>query len=182
MKYLWLIAALAILPVTARAEIVKTAVPDCKTGKLCLHWWPKLAVPAGWRFNPDASLEENAYFVIPEKATDMRVFMYANAVDAKGQADTLKGFVDDDIAAFHKKTPDLTITEQPALTTADGQSLRVFRFDPTTNGRWEMTAYGEETDKDGNRYYLVFVLSGKTPALRDQNLGVFQATIAAYRK
>ena len=182
MKCLWLIAALAILPVAAKAEIVKTATADCKKGAICLHWWPKVVVPDGWRHEPNLSAEENANFLVPEKAVDTRVFIYANANDGQGQADTRDGFIADDIAAFKKNNPGIVITELAPMTTADSQTLRVFRFDPQSRGRWEIAAYGEETDSDGNRYFLDFVLSGKTSALRDQNLGAFQAVVAAYRK
>jgi hypothetical protein len=184
MKRGLLIAALVsmCLPLAAHAEIVKTATADCKTGAICLHWWPKVVVPDGWRQAPGLSAEENANFLVPEKAVDTRVFIYANAADSRGQAGTRDGFIADDIAAFTKNNPGIVITELAPMTTADNQTLRVFRFDPGSSGRWEIAAYGEETDKDGNRYYLDFVLSGKTEALREQNLEVFRAVVAAYRK
>ncbi len=181
-KHLALIAALALAPVAAHAEIVKTASPDCKTSAICLHWWPKVAVPDGWMQIRQTSEQENINFLVPKTASDTRVFIYANAIDHQGQSDTLDGFISDDIASFKTHNPGITVTEEVSLTTADGQTLRVFRFDPASQGRWELAAYGQETDKDGNTYFLDFVLSGKTQALRDDNLGAYKAIIAAYRQ
>ena len=182
MKYLGLVGLLWLLPVAAHAEIVKTATLDCKKGAVCLHWWPKVVVPDGWMQVPETSEDENINFLVPKTATDTRVFIYANAIDSKDQAQTLDGFIKDDIASFQKHNPGLTANEQPPLTTADGQVLRVLRFDPKSAGRWELAAYGEETDKDGNHYFLDFVLSGKTQAQRDDHLDAYKAMIAAYRK
>ncbi|WP_443747145.1 hypothetical protein [Asticcacaulis solisilvae] len=186
MKYWrWMLAfglAVAAGAGGAQAEIEKTGTLDCGANKICFHWWPKVTPPAGWRQDLPTSNHANINFMVPEAARTSAVFIYATAIDARGQADTLAGFIADDRKTFLTHNPGLSITDLPDATTADGQVLKVLRFDPKGgSGRWEITAYGEESDEQGNHYYLTFVLSAVSEKLRDDNLDVYKAVLAGYR-
>lgn len=175
----------AVAPVGASAEIVKTTMLDNpKCAGLCLRWWPKLTPPPGWEQDTRLSQAFNVAFLVPKDGRD-DVFMYANAQPLKGQAATVAGFMADDQATFERAHPGLKVRPGPDYFTADGQVLRSRLFDPgpqEANGHWELVAYGEEVDSDGVKYYLVFILSARSQAVRDEFLPVFQALVASYRK
>ncbi len=166
----------------AQAEIEKTAaLDDPKCQGICLYWWPKLTVPAGWHQELAFSRKNNINFLVPDDEA-VNVGLYAGALEAKGQAETLAGFVADDRATFTKNNPGMVIADGEVIPTADGQALHTLVFVPAHGENWDITAYGEETDKDGNRYYLTFSLSAPTKAERDQYLPVLRQVIGAYHK
>ncbi len=186
MKQWALIAALCVAPaaLSAHAEIEKTASLGCGSNSICTYAWPKVAPPPGWHQDRDTSQEEDMNFMVPDGATDSSAYIYASAATDEDQADTLAGFIADDKKTFLKDHPAMAMTDLASLTTADGQVFPVVQFDPPAgdDARFDIVAYGEETDNEGNRYYLSFVVSGKTKALRDANLAVFKALVASYRK
>jgi hypothetical protein len=168
----------------AYAEIEKTAGVDCGANAVCTFAWPRVTPPAGWHQDKAASQEQNINFMVPDGTTGEDAYMYASAATDEDRADTLAGFIADDKKSFLEQHPAMQMTELPTLKTADGQVLPVVQFDPANgdDGRFDIVAYGEEKDGEGNRYYLTFVVSGKTKALRDANLAVFKALVAGYRK
>jgi hypothetical protein len=180
------VAVLAIAtPNGASAEIVKTTMLDNpKCAGLCLRWWPKLTPPPKWEQDTRLSQAYNVAFLVPRDSRE-DVFIYANAQSLKGQAATVEGFMADDQAAFERAHAGLKVRAGGDYRTADGQVLQSRFFDPgpqETNGHWEVVAYGEETDSDGVKYYLVFILSARSRAIRDEFLPAFQSLLASYRK
>ncbi len=180
----WGMAAL-IAPFGASAEIVKTTMLDNpKCAGLCLRWWPKVTPPPKWMQDTRLSQAYNVAFLVPRDGRD-DVFIYANAQPLKGQALTVAGFMADDQATFERAHPGLKVRAGRDFVTADGQVLRSRIFDPApqdTNGIWEMVAYGEETDAEGLKYYLVFILGAQTQVARDEFQPAFQSLLASYRK
>lgn len=178
------LAALAA-PLGASAEIVKTAMLDNpKCAGLCLRWWPRLTPPPGWEQDTRLSQAYNVAFLVPSDGRE-DVFIYGNAQLLKGQAATLLGFIADDQATFERGHPGLRVRSGPDYTTADGQVLQGRFFDPgpqEPNGQWEVAVYGEEADSDGVKYYLVFILSARSQAVRDEFMPVFQSVVASYRR
>ncbi len=173
---------LALAPLAARAEIQPTPNPACDG---CVAMLPKLTLPANWKQDMATSLQDNLDFLVPKDQADSdnSVFIYANAtLDAAGDG-KIDDFIVADMTGFYRKDPDLKTTQVPNLTTADGQSLQVYTFDPAAaGGRWEAAAYGEETAADGSHYFLTFVISGVDQAHRDDNMGAFRGVILNYRK
>lgn len=187
MRYLALAALAGVLVASvAGAEIVKTAsIDDPKCQGICLHWWPKVTPPKGWTQDMGASQEYNLNFMVPKDGNG-DVVIYANAQQLKGQAATVAGFMADDRATFERHNKGLKVVDGPLLVTGDGQKMPTLIFNPAPGqaqpGRWEIAAYGRETDKEGNAYYLVFILSAATEAGRDQTLPVFKGVVSGYRK
>lgn len=178
-------AAVLALPVGASAEIVKTTMQDNpKCAGLCLRWWPKLVVPEGWEQDAGLSQAYNVNFLVPKDGR-ADVFIYANAQPLKGQADTIAGFMADDKATFERAHRGIKVRSGPEFTTADGQKLKSLIFDPAPqerDGHWEIVAYGEETDPVGTKYYLVFILSARSEAVRNEFLPVYMSVLGSYRK
>lgn len=174
--------ALVLLPVAAHAEIERTP-NGCGDG--CTTWWPKLTMPVGWVQDHATSVQDNLNFLVPkdQPASDNSVFMYATATMVTDPSSKLDDFVVADMTSFYRRDPDMKTTEQPALITADGQSLQVYSFDPgKPDGRWEAAAYGTETDADGTLYFVTFVVSGVDQAHRDGAMAAFRGIILNYRK
>lgn len=178
-------AVLVATPVGVSAEIIKTSMLDNpKCAGLCLRWWPKLTPPPKWEQDTRLSQAYNVAFLVPKDGRD-DVFIYANAQPLKGQAVTIAGFMADDQATFERAHPGLMVRPGPDHATADGQVLQSRIFDPgpqEANGHWEIVAYGQEADSDGVKYYIVFILSARSQAVRDEVLPVFQSLLASYRK
>ncbi len=181
-----IVAALVFAaPVGASAEIVKTTMLDNpKCAGLCLRWWPKVMPPPKWEQDTRLSQAYNVAFLVPEDGRD-DVFIYANAQPLKGQSATVAGFMADDQATFERAHPGLSVRPGTDYVTADGQVLqsRIFDAGPQeANGHWEIVAYGEEADSDNVKYYIVFTLSARSQAVRDEFLPVFRSLLASYRK
>ena len=182
MKRLILFLLCLCLATPALAEIERT--PNA-CGDGCTVWWPKLTLPVGWQQDKATSIQDNLNFLVPkdQPVSDNSAFMYATATLAVDPSSKLDDFVVADMTGFYRKDPDMKTVEQPTLTTADGQTLQVFTFDPgKAGGRWEAAAYGMETDPDGDVYFLTFVVSGVDQARRDDNMAAFRGIILNYRK
>lgn len=184
---LFTLAIGAIIP-AGQAEIVKTAVPDCKNNQICFYWWPKLPELTGWHGDQELNLKlgsNGSNVLIPDGQTfsNAPAIIYGRAILIKRYdwefkvKSTLDSFITDDKETFAKEGA--AVAEASALTTADGQTLKLVSYKRAQN--IELVAYGEETDKDGNRYYLLFVISAKSEEALQQALPMYQELIAHYR-
>ncbi|HVZ29562.1 MAG TPA: hypothetical protein VG839_04155 [Asticcacaulis sp.] len=176
-----LMVTVAMAAPPAGAEIEKTAgVGEAGCNGVCLHWWPKLTIPKGWKQDLAFSRENNVNLIVPNEDPG-NVGIYAGAFDdpqSKSVADFLQG----DRETFAKNHPGMKVLDGPVFATADGHKLPSLDFQPAGKGNWDLTAYGEETDKDGNHYFTTFTLSAPTKALRDKYQPVFIQVLAAYRR
>jgi hypothetical protein len=171
--------SLVALPSPAWADVEKfvTACDD----KMCFHWWPKLPALQGWHQDRDNSLYYSFNALAPEgkSFSDAETVIYAKAVykprvpDAK----TLASFVERDMQTFRSEYPDLKITEEAPLKTADGNTVRLFRFVPASNGQWECVAYLEEGD-----YYMDFVISSRSEKGLADSSADYEMLIASYKE
>jgi len=59
-KILTFVAAVIACAGASRAEMVKTAVPDCKTNQICFYWWPKLPELVGWHSDEEVNAAKAA--------------------------------------------------------------------------------------------------------------------------
>lgn len=167
-----------LFSIAARAEIEQT-VTHCDTGT-CVYWWPKLPQIKGWHQDKSQSFSSG----ISAWAPNGRSFVNADAViyaiatykPTVPETKSLVNFIAADTSRFIISDPSITITEERALVTADGQKLRSFTFLPESKGSWEVVSYGEE----GN-YYLTFVVSARTKEAFDKAQAAYRQLIAGYR-
>jgi hypothetical protein len=173
------LACSASLVLPAHAEMEKIAI-ICDNG-ICPHWWPKLAVPAGWQHDEDASVDNNINALAPEGESfdDAVTVMYANAVykPRVPELKTLAAFVAEDQAGLLKKWPDTSITHASALHTRDGKTAESWQIEPQADGSWERVAYLEEGE-----YYLVFVASTQTPEGLKKVMPTFESLVEDYKE
>jgi hypothetical protein len=163
------------------AEIVKTArLDDSRCKGICLYWWPKVIVPEGWQQDEAFSWQNNINFLYKvDGPSDLGI--YAGAISTEGQALTLTDFMANDRKTF-VKDHNMSVEDGPVFVTQDGQSLQSLVLEPSGKEHWDITAYGEEADSDGNHYYLTFTLGAPSREARDLNLPVLKQIIAAYHK
>ena len=182
------VLAAATLGVPAQAEIVKTATVDCKGGKICFYWWPKLPELTGWHGDNSLNFElgENGSNVlIPDSKTfsNAPAVIYARAIYIERYdwqfktKSPLASFIADDQETFRKEHKDIIITEIAPLKTGDGQVLKVISYSRPADKNWECVAYGEE---DGD--YLMFVLSANSEAGYTEALPAYHDLIARYKR
>lgn len=169
---------------TNYAEIHKEAT-QCETG-ICMHWWPILPRISGWHQDQKASLYYSSNSLAPDSFTfnNAEVVMYASALfkERMPEVKTIKSFIEDDKKAASNRNKSIEIKAAEGIKTADGQILASLTFSPRKEGNWEQVAYGEEIDKEGNGYFLVFTISSRTRAGFEKERKSFKDLIGNYRK
>jgi hypothetical protein len=170
-----LMCVLMIGPV--QSEIEKTANPT--DHGLELMWWPKVAIPKGWKHDHDVSVENYINMMYPEGETfvDSPVVMYTRAIYYE-HGETEKELVQaiaDDHRGFLERFPDSEVAEVEATVTGDGARLKTFSFSPKTKGNWELVAYGREPE-----FVLMFCLSTKSSQELERFRPAFLAMVRSY--
>jgi hypothetical protein len=170
-----LVLALTIAPVWS--EIEKTAVPT--DHGLELLWWPKVAIPDGWKHDREVSTENYVNMMYPkgESFADSPVVMYTRALYHE-HGDTEKELaqaIAEDHQGFLGRFPDSKIAEVAPIETGDGTKLRTFSFAPNTKGNWELVAYGREPT-----FVVMFCISAHSRAALEQHRPEFLAMVRSY--
>jgi hypothetical protein len=164
---------------TANADMEKIAT-TCDQ-QICFHWWPKIPAIEGWHHDRENSLHYNFNALAPAGKTfsDAETVMYANAVYKLRVPEdkTLASFIDGDLEQFRSDNPGLIVTEEQSLKTADGRSVRLFRFIPSKQGQWERVAYLEEGE-----FYVDFIVSSRTEQGLSDSSMAYEKLIARYRE
>ncbi|MFT4253805.1 MAG: hypothetical protein QM608_15135 [Caulobacter sp.] len=175
-------AALCLItPLPAAAQITKAMIPT-ETG-FEPHWWPEITAPAGWSALDDARHENNCKALTPAGQTfrDAPAVIYACATRREGDADGLAAFLEQDQAKFLADDPSLKLERLPDMVTAAGGPLTLYRQTPGKGANWELVAYGQETDADGQTFFLTFVLSARSPEALSKGEAAYKAMVAGYR-
>jgi len=170
-----------------RAEIIKTAIPNCVKDKICFYWWPKLPPLKGWHSDERANYANgdgngiNALVPDGSDFVNADTVIYAQAVfKERYEADnpksrTLEAFVADDRAAIAQDHKDMRIDEAPALTTGDGRKLRSLTY--IRAGELERVSYGEE-----GGYYLLFVINAHSENGYRTGMAAYETLVHSYRQ
>ena len=177
--YLRLILALVIcVPFTVFAGMYKLAVPE-KSGTEV--WWPILPDLPGWVHDEAASRRFASNFLVPRGQTfaNAPAVIYAKALYKPRIPDTksVDQLIADDERQVAKESPGIRISEQAALQDRDGKGFKCVSFAPASEGSWEFVAYGEEDD-----FYLIFTVSGDSPAAFEKAMPDFKKLISRYKK
>ena len=178
--YLRLMVALAIcVPFAVFAGMYKVTVPE-KSGKEA-YWWPILPDLPGWMHDEVASRRFASNFLVPRGKTfaNAPAVIYAKALYKPRIPDTksVDQLIADDERQVAKQSPGIRISEQAALQDRDGKGFKCVTFAPSSEGSWELVAYGEEDD-----FYLIFTVSGDSPATFEKAIPDFKKLISRYKK
>jgi len=184
MKYA-LIILLSLIFSSALAEIHREAAVCDESGEMCFFWWPKLPAIDGWQQDKDNSYHYAANTQVPVgfNIGNADSIIYAKAVykSRQSEATNLEEFIIHDRESFLQRDPALQIDETKPVRSGRGTEFRSFSFKPQNEGNWEQVSYGEETDSDGNEYFLVFVLSARSESSYKKTLGDYKKFITNYK-
>ena len=168
----------------ASAEIFRQASVCNESGQMCFYWWPKLQEVSGWSQDIQHSFHYKANAQVPNGFTfvNAETVIYAKAVYKlqRPEIKSIAQFIEQDKTDFLAKDPKLSVSELEELRDRAGRRFAAYRFHPEGSGNWEQAAYSEEKDKDGNEYFLVFVLSSRSESGYNNSINAFKQFIASY--
>jgi hypothetical protein len=179
MRRVFLAIILCVGAVAAQAEIVKTADIDCH-GRICFHWWPKLAPLPGWHADENVNRRYGFNALIPDGASwsGADTIMYARAVYRESRPDIalLDAFIASDKKSFADEKGTL-IADAAPVTTGDGAKLRSATYFRVDHKTWERVSYGEEGD-----YFLLFVVSSFSETAYEKRQADYEQMIRTYHR
>ncbi len=158
---------LALTTTNTNAEIHKEASMCADSGQICFYWWPKLPAIDGWQQDLRFSYHYrmNAQAPIASNFGQSETVIYARAEDKKANPDfnSLEEFISFSQQHFISGAPSkVTVTKTDEFETAGKQRFISYSFVPEGSGNWEQVSYGEDSDNDGNSYYIIITLSSRT--------------------
>jgi len=137
-----------------------------------------IIAPEGWTLDAESGRRYGFPAVLYPKGSsfDGPLVMYINSAEKKRQkANNINEFVEEEIARFKSKHPDITITDSKPLPIANGNRTIVKEFVGDSWGNFEAVAYFEE-----EKTYISFTLSSKTKEEYKKNFKAFEALVASY--
>ena len=133
--------------------------------------------PEGWLLDEGGGARPRVTAIFNPKGSssweESVVFMYVNAVCRCG-AKSLEEFIEGDVKKFREHSPDLKVSDGPAMKLEGGQEVPVKHF--STGDRVESVVYVEEGET-----VLIFVLTSRTQKDFDASMGAFNQFISSYR-
>ena len=169
-----------LLSVAANAEIEKKVVP-CEQQKMCIYWWPKLAIIQGWHHERNFSYQYGFNAQAPDGFTfaNAESVIYAKALYKPSIPETksLEMLISKDKNDFISRDPNIIVSEVTSLKTGNGQNLKSFTFFPQGKGNWEQVSYGEEGE-----FYLIFTVSSKSEEGFTKVLDTYKQFINQYKE
>jgi hypothetical protein len=171
--------SLFLAPFYCRGEIEKIAIPSQRG--LDLYWWPKVGAPYGFFHDEAASRLTSVKMFVPKGFTfsNAETVIYAKASfkSRMPKVKSLKALIEQDLAEFKGRDPNLIVNPGPSIKDGDNKQLDVFSFVPSAQGNWETVAYSEEGE-----FYLLFTISSRSKDGHEACLPLFKAMIEGYRR
>jgi len=177
MRYLWIVlVCLGTTPLTA--EIYKQAVPT--DHGIEFYWWPVLKPVRGWTHDEGASRANGVNAFVPSgySFSDAPAVIYARALYKPRIPETksLAQLISDDRSEFQANFPGVEVKELAPIAVGAGSKFRYFSFTPKQQGSFELVAYADDPE-----FYLIFTLSGKTPADLEKARSAFEKMVSTYQ-
>ncbi|WP_460224641.1 hypothetical protein [Aurantivibrio infirmus] len=175
-----------LIPSIVMAEIHKEAQICQESGQICFFWWPELPEVKGWHQDIDHSYHYRMNTQAPENYTfaNAEAVIYAKAEyqDKSSKEQTLEEFIAFSQNQFISGAPsELNVTKTGELSSKGKHKFESYSFFPKGEGNWEQVSYAEDHDKDGNKYYVIFVLSSRSKDGYEKNIKAYNEFIAEYQ-
>jgi hypothetical protein len=175
-KLLLSLIFLAALGASARAEVEKFM--QLSDGQLRPYFRLKFTPPQGWIQNAKATQENGMPIYVPKGKTfgDAPALMYIR-VSYNSDKRSMEKFIEVAHERWMNAVKDSKIDKLAAEKRANGKAdFQIYHFvNPSKPQQaYEVMAYGEDTDKDGNSYFLMIALTAAAQKAID-------ATEADYR-
>ncbi len=157
------LAAMIALGTPANAEVKKFM--NISGGKLAPFFELVVTPPKGWEAEPDASKKNKAQTFVPRGKDyhSAEAVIYV-LVYYKPKELEQSQYISDSHERWRKSVPDAKITELPAVERANGKpAFRPYQYENPSRPQqaFEIVAFGEDGDKDGNMFNLKVVITGR---------------------
>jgi len=176
---------LFLLPSIVIAEVHKEAKICKESGQICFFWWPKLPEVKGWHQDMGHSYHYRMNTQAPDNYTfaNAEAVIYARAeYQEESSSDTLEEFISFSQSQFVSGAPsELKVRKTGESFSKGKHKFLNYSFFPKGEGNWEQVSYAEDRDKDGNRYFIIFVLSSRSKDGFEKNMGAYSEFIAQYQ-
>ena len=177
---------LLFLPLSAMAEIHKEAQVCQESGQICFFWWPELSPVKGWYQDIEHSYHYKVNAQAPEKYTfaNAGAVIYAKAEyqEKSSSERSLEEFITFSQYQFISGAPsELEVKKTGEKVSKGKHKFLSYSFFPKGAGNWEQVSYAEDNDKEGNKNYIIIVLSSKSKEGYDKNIKTYNEFIAQYQ-
>jgi hypothetical protein len=178
-----LFAAACLMAATPSSAEVRKMMKIC-AGKLCPVFLPQLRVPSGWTVDTAASSKMDVIVLVPKG------FDYARAeavIYARAFYNVKKDTVDQRVAESNRdwmeKVKDAKITRlEDVEGSKPGAPFQLFQYSNPGQASQsaEIVAFGEDTDKEGNLYGVLVVLTALSEQAMTRNKGNLLSVLKDY--
>ena len=170
----------------AHAEIHKEAKICMDTGQICFFYWPKLPATPGWHQDMDYSVHYHMNAQAPDgfdfSNSESVIYAYAEYKEGEALRSSIDEFISFSQNQFIAEIPYQVNIESTGTIRSNGtQVFKSFSFKPLNEGNWEQVSYSEETDPDGNQYFIILVLSSKTKIGYENNIERYLDIVRKYK-
>ncbi|CAN5533992.1 hypothetical protein BH11PSE4_BH11PSE4_43820 [soil metagenome] len=172
----------AALTVPAKADVEKFMVMG--EGRMHPVFRLKFTPPAGWQEDAVASKKHGAPIYVPAGKSfgEAPAIMYIR-VTYNSDNRSLDRFIDVAHEEWRASVKEASIDQLAGETRSNGQpAFRVYHFVNPDNPQqaYELMAYGEDNDNDGNHFTLMIGLSAATQQAIDGATADFRAALRAH--
>jgi hypothetical protein len=173
---------LAAFATSAPAEVEKF-MRTCD-GRLCPYFRLKFTPPAGWVQDMEATRENDLQIYVPKGKTadDTDALMYIR-VSYNSDKRSMGKFIEVAHQRWREAEKQSKIDRRAGEKRANGKpDFQVYHFfNPNSPQQaYEMMAYGEDTDKDGNAFFLMIGLTGAEQKFLDAAEAAYRAGLRAH--
>lgn len=176
---LTLSAALMLVTLCAPAALAQAKKDDKKEPDGTMLFGKDIVfvvkAPEGWVIDDEGSAKQGVTAILSPKGSSWKesvAFMYVNAVCRCG-AKSLEEFIDGDVKKFREHSPELKVSDGPAMKLEGGQEVPVKHF--STN-RVESVVYVEAGET-----VLIFVLTSRAQKDHDASMSLFNQFVSSYK-
>ena len=156
---------------------------ECPAGRLCPWFEPVLAVPPEWAIDPQMSKENKIVFLLPRGKTleTAKVRIYGRAFLNK-ETMSIEDRVRVDGERWKQESPHATAERLPDVQRAKGGAFQIYRYrNPDRKAQpVELTAFGDDSDAQGNRFGVLIVLTATSEASLAQTEAAYRTLLSAY--
>ncbi len=158
-----LAAALFGIASSAQGEVQKF-MNTCD-GKLCPYYRLVLTPPKGWVIDQEATKKYNVQIIVPKgkNFATAPALIYVQVFYHANKQQPLADFASISNGRWRAAVKDAKVSELPAVERANGKPgyLRfIFENPSKAQQRYEIGAFGIDSDKDGNEFILDIVMTG----------------------
>jgi hypothetical protein len=176
------VAALGVVAAPARAEIEKF-MRDCN-GKLCAFYRASITVPEGWIENKEASRELGVQMLLPKgqnfDAAPAKIYALVRYNKDKQPVSAITRDTHRDWKERSEKAKVAKLTDVARANGKPAFERHQFEAPELDEQGFEQTALAADSDKDGNAFVVVLVLSANTREAYKANQAAYLSILKAY--